>query len=140
MTLPKSSGATCSSNTRALRSLRTSRTCTAEGSSTSDFAIYSTSLRMFYPQLFFGLRLRVSLHLLETLHHPYALEQRCNGIGRLCAHFQPVQGLFRVDLDGGWFNQGIVPAEILDNAAIAWRARIGHNDTIAGGFLLPHTF
>src|SRR5579875_3710234 len=42
-------------------------------------------------------------------------------------------------MDGGWLNQGIIPAEALNKTTIARCMRVGNDNTITGGLFLAHT-
>ena len=64
-------------------------------------------------------------------------EDLSNGVCRLGSLVQPVERLLTVDLDGGGDGQRIVGPDLLDELAVAGRARVGHDDEIEGAFLAP---
>src|SRR3712207_1195487 len=106
MTLPMSSSATWSSMTVATSSSMTS-TLTAYGSSTSDFATYSTrSLAA------------ISAPLLAGRQDAGLLEQAGDGVGRLRALGQPVLRLVGVDVQLDGLRARVVVADGIDGAAI----------------------
>src|SRR5262249_12828645 len=80
------------------------------------------------------------LRLFKAFQNASTSEQRGHGIRRLSAIFQPTQSFLLIDMDSRRLDQRIVPADILDNSAIAGRTGIGNHNTIARGLFLPHSF
>src|SRR6476661_858010 len=114
ITRPRSSSATSSSSTTSPSISSTSVTLTALGSATSARARNSSRSRT----------ARLAAGGLDAL----GAKQRRDGPRRLGALLQPVLGAIAVDRDQGRVRLRVVLADRLDRAAVARRARIGHDD------------
>src|SRR5689334_7495218 len=114
-----SSSATWSSMTVPPPSWTTS-TLTASGSSTSDFATYSTrsTAAIWAPLLLLG------------RNDAGVAEQSEDGVGRLRALREPGAGLLGVDVDLDRFRPRVVVADRLDRAAVARGARVGDDHAV----------
>src|SRR5512139_2507050 len=112
MTLPRSPGATFSSTTLEF-SPSTSRTTTDDGSSTSAFAMNSTSS-------FIARRPRSDLRALRLR------QKAAHGFGGVRALLDPRLGLGDVELDRLGMRSGVVGTEALDEPALRRRAALGH--------------
>src|SRR4029077_11395544 len=104
ITLPTSSGATCSRNTM-LSSPAIVSTLTASGSSTSWRAIQTSSSAM-------------------ALADAGGLDQPGDGVARLCPLGEPILHFHLVELDRGGIGLRVVASHDLDETAVARGTRI----------------
>ena len=70
---------------------------------------------------------------------PGLLQQRVDGLGRLCANAEPMTSPFEIDLDGCWIGNGIVEPDGLNEGPIAGRSAISGNNAIARALLGAHS-
>src|SRR3989440_12121389 len=76
--------------------------------------------------------------LCTSLKDSLPLQQAARRLARLCALLQPLLHFFHVDLDLDRVGHRVVVAEVLDEAAVARRARVRHHEAVEGVFLRPH--
>src|SRR6266487_2370475 len=65
-------------------------------------------------------------------------EQVGDRLGGLGALGDPAAGLVGVDLDPRGLVGGVVEADVLDEAAVAWAAGVGDHDAVVGRLLHAH--
>ena len=88
------------------------------------------------PLAFLGWRLVVGIGPRSMM--PFLGEETPHGIRRLRSLGEPLARLRFVDDDGSRFGARIVVTENLDEAAVARRARVGHDESIRRLFLRAH--
>src|SRR2546430_169446 len=76
--------------------------------------------------------------LCTSLKDSLPLQQAARRLARLCALLQPLLYFFHIDLDLHRVGNRVVVPEVLDEAAVARRARVRHHETVEGVFLGPH--
>src|SRR5438034_1373064 len=76
--------------------------------------------------------------LCTSLKDSLPLQQAARRLARLCALLQPLLHFFHIDLDLHRVGHRVVVPEVLDEAAVARRARVRHHETVEGVFLGPH--
>src|SRR3979411_1416294 len=78
------------------------------------------------------------LLLCSSLKYSLPLQQAARGLARLCALLQPLHNFLDIDLDLPGLRHRVVVPEVLDEASIARRARVCHDEAVEGMLLRPH--
>src|SRR5947199_4070073 len=76
--------------------------------------------------------------LCTSLKDSLPLQQAARRLARLCALLQPLLYFCHVDLDLHRVGHRVVVPEVLDETAVARRARVRHHEAVEGVFLRPH--
>src|SRR5690348_12785994 len=76
--------------------------------------------------------------LCTSLKDSLPLQQAARGFARLGALLQPLLHFVHVDLDLDRLRHRVVVTKVLDEAAVARRARVRHHQAVEGMLLRPH--